>query len=92
MKKYSVKEEAAIARKVMAYRHSQDTDGKRTQQEEVEIIGCQTDRGVTTYIVRTQDGIECTAIRNIFTNAFYADDVHGVIRVDAPREGEASVM
>lgn len=42
----------------MAYRHSQDTDGKRTQQEEVEIIGCQTDRGVTTYIVRTQDGIE----------------------------------
>ena len=76
----------------MAYRHSQDTDGKRTQQEEVEIIGCQTDRGVTTYIVRAQDGIECTAIRNIFTNAFYADDVHGVIRVDAPREGEASAM
>ena len=46
----------------MAYRQSQDTDGKRTQQEEVEIIGCQTDRGVTTYIVRTQDGIECTAM------------------------------
>ena len=62
----------------MAYRHSQDTDGKRTRQEEVEIIGCQTDRGVTTYIVRTQDGIECTAIRNIFTNAFYADDMIAV--------------
>ena len=79
----------------MAYRHSQDADGKRTQQEEVEIIGCQTDRGVTTYIVRTRDGIEWdgieyTAIRNIFTNAFYADDVHGVIRVDAPRESNHS--
>ena len=47
----------------MAYRHSQDADGKRTQQEEVEIIGCQTDRGVITYIVRTRDGIECTAIQ-----------------------------
>ena len=76
----------------MAYRHSQDTDGKRTQQEEVEIIDSRTERGVTTYIVRTQDGIECTAIRNIFTNAFYADDVHGVIRADAPREKGMPVM
>ena len=71
----------------MAYRHSQDTDGKRTQQEEVEIIGCQTDRGVTTYIVRTQDGIECTAIYNIFTGAFYADDVYGVIKPEARKRG-----
>lgn len=75
----------------MAYRHSQDTDGKRTQQEEVEIIGCQTDRGrYHLYRPARRDGIECTAIRNIFTNAFYADDVHGVIRVDAPRESNHS--
>ena len=79
-----------MARKVMAYRHSQETDGQRTHTEEVEIIDSRTERGVTTYIVRTQDGIECTAIRNIFTNAFYADDVHGVIRVDAPRESNHS--
>ena len=71
----------------MAYRHSQDADGKRTQQEEVEIIGCQTDRGVTTYIVRTRDGIECTAIYNIFTGAFYADDVYGVIKPEARKRG-----
>lgn len=71
----------------MAYRHSQDTDGKRTQQEEVEIIGCQTDRGVTTYIVRTRDGIECTAIYNIFTGAFYANDVYGVIKPEARKRG-----
>ena len=81
-----------MARKVMAYRHSRDTDGKRTQQEEVEIIDSRTERGITTYTVRTQDGIECTAIYNIFTGAFYADDVYGVIRAGAPREGEASVM
>ena len=49
----------------MAYRHSQDADGKRTQQEEVEIIGCQTDRGVTTYIVRTQDGMLGIAIQEV---------------------------
>ena len=63
-----------------------------TPISEIMVTADETDRGVTTYIVRTQDGIECTAIRNIFTNAFYADDVHGVIRVDAPREVEVSVM
>lgn len=71
----------------MAYRHSQDTDGKHSRQEEVEIIGCRIDRGVTTYTVRTQDGIECTAIYNIFTGAFYADDVYGVIEPEARKRG-----
>ena len=71
----------------MAYRHSQDTDGKRTQQEEVEIIDSRTERGVTTYTVRTQDDIECTAIYNIFTGAFYADDVYGVIEPEARKRG-----
>ena len=74
----------------MAYRHSQDADGKRTQQKKWKSSAARPTAGVTTYIVRTQDGIECTAIRNIFTNAFYADDVHGVIRVDAPRESNHS--
>ena len=64
---------------VWAYRHSQEVDGKRTQKEEVSIIDSRTENGVTTYIVRTQDGIECTAIYNIFTNSYYADDVYGII-------------
>lgn len=76
-----------MARKVMAYRHSQETDGQRTHTEEVEIIDSRTERGVTTYTVRTQDGIECTAIYNIFTGAFYADDVYGVIEPEARKRG-----
>ncbi len=64
---------------VWAYRHSQEADGKRTRKEEVSIIDSRTENGVTTYIVRTQDGIECTAIYNVFTNSYYADDVYGII-------------
>ena len=71
--------------KVLAYRHSQEEDGKRTQKEEVSIIDSRTENGVTTYIVRTQDGIECTAIYNIFTNSYYADDVYGIIESE-PRK------
>ncbi len=71
--------------KVLAYRHSQEVDGKRTQKEEVSIIDSRTENGVTTYIVRTQDGIECTAIYNIFTNSYYADDVYGIIESE-PRK------
>ena len=63
----------------MAYRHSQEVDGRRTTQEEVEIIDGRIEEGVTTYIVRTQDGIVCTAIFNIFTGTYYADDIYGVI-------------
>lgn len=68
-----------MERKVLAYRHSQEVDGRRAEKEEVSIVDSRTENGVTTYIVRTQDGIECTAIYNIFTGAFYADDVYGVI-------------
>lgn len=66
-------------KKVLAYRHSQEVDGRRTTQEEVEIIDGRIEEGVTTYIVRTQDGIVCTAIFNIFTGTYYADDIYGVI-------------
>ena len=76
-----------MARKVIVYRHSQETDGQRTHTEEVEIIDSRTERGVTTYIVRTQDGIECSAIYNIFTGVFYADDVYGVIEPEARTRG-----
>ena len=68
-----------MERKVWAYRHSQEMDGQRKQKEEVSIIDSKTENGVTTYLVRTQDGIECTAIYNIFTNSFYADDVYGIV-------------
>ena len=71
--------------KVLAYLYSQEVDGKRTQKEEVSIIDSRTENGVTTYIVRTQDGIECTAIYNIFTNSYYADDVYGIIESE-PRK------
>ena len=71
--------------KVLAYRHSQEVDGKRTRKEEVSIIDSRTENGVTTYIVRTQDGIECTAIYNVFTNSYYADDVYGIIESE-PRK------
>ena len=76
-----------MARKVMAYRQSQETDGQRRHTEEVEIIDSRTERGVTTYIVRTQDGTECTAIYTIFTGVFYADDVYGVIEPEARKRG-----
>lgn len=59
-----------MERKVWAYRHSQEIDGQRKQKEEVSIINIQTENGVTTYLVRTQDGIECTAIYNIFADCF----------------------
>lgn len=70
-------------RKVLAYRHSREVDGHRAEKEEVSIINSRTENGVTTYIVRTQDGIECTAIYNVFTNSFYADDVYGAIEPEA---------
>lgn len=65
--------------KVLAYRPSQEVDGRRIKQEEVEILDGRMEEGVTTYIVRTQDGIVCSAIFNIFTGTYYADDIYGVI-------------
>lgn len=50
------------------------------------------EEGVTTYIVRTQDGIVCTAIFNIFTGTYYADDIYGVIDNSAYRKKEDMQM
>lgn len=65
--------------KVLAYRHSQEENGRRVRQDEVEVIDSQTKDGVTTYIVKTKEGIVCTAIYNIFTGCYYASDIYGVI-------------
>ena len=35
--------------KVLAYRHSQEVDGKRTQKEEVSIIDSRTENGYDVY-------------------------------------------
>lgn len=78
--------------KVLAYRHSQEVDGRRIKQEEVEILDGRIEEGVTTYIVRTQDGIVCTAIFNIFTGTYYADDIYGVIDNSAYRKKEDMQM
>ncbi len=78
--------------KVLAYRHSQEVDGRRIRQEEVEILDGRMEEGVTTYIVRTQDGIVCTAIFNIFTGTYYADDIYGVIDNSAYRKKEDMQM
>lgn len=34
------------------------------------------------YIVRTDSGIECTAIYNHFTGLYYADDIYGKVTND----------
>ena len=31
------------------------------------------------YIVRTPAGVKCTAIYNVFTGCYFADDVYGVL-------------
>ncbi len=76
---------------VMAYRHSQEINGQRSKKEAVEIVDSRTENGVTTYIVQTQDGIQCTAVFNIFTNAYYASDVYGVIEKPAKQKNEAEM-
>lgn len=68
-----------MERKVWAYRHSQEVDGRRVRQEEVNIVDRKYNNGTMTYIVQTQDGIYCTAIFNPFTCVYYADDVYGAI-------------
>lgn len=78
--------------KVLAYRHSQEVNGRRIKQEEVDILDGRIEEGVTTYIVRTQDGIVCTAIFNIFTGTYYADDIYGVIDNSAYRKKEDMQM
>lgn len=76
--------------KVLAYLHSQEVDGKRVKKDEVEIVDSNTENNVTTYIVKTQDGIKCTAIYNFFTNSYYADDIYGVIERSPSRRQKIS--
>lgn len=78
--------------KVLAYRYSQEVDGQRKEKEEVEILDSKTENGVTTYIVKTQDGITCTAIYNIFSNSYYADDIYGVIEKAPPSDENKRVF
>lgn len=78
--------------KVLAYRYSQEVDGQRKDKEEVEILDSKTENGVTTYIVKTQDGITCTAIYNIFSNSYYADDIYGIIEKAPPSEENKRVF
>ena len=65
--------------KVLAYRHSKKVGEKQGEKEEVDIVDFKTENGVTTYTVKTQDGIKCSAIFNIFNCSYYADDIYGVI-------------
>ena len=46
-------------------------------KESVEIVLQQMPDG--SYIVRTPAGVKCTAIFNVFTGCFFADDVYGVL-------------
>lgn len=47
-----------------------------TQQlEEVTLI----EKREKDFVVKTKRGVYCTAIYNIFTSRFYADDIYGVI-------------
>lgn len=59
--------------KIKARIHS--LDGK---EAEVTVIGETHDNAQTIYIVE-YGGVKCTAIFNIFTNCYYADDVYGRI-------------
>lgn len=65
--------------KVMAYRYSNELAGTERKLQEVELLGSKVERGSTTYLVKTQDGIVCTAVWNPFTCCYFADDVYGVI-------------
>lgn len=60
--------------------HSLDTDGThRAPLQEVEILK---KVGDNDYIVRTQAGVKCHAIFNIFTGYYFADDVYAIVKED----------
>lgn len=47
---------------------------------EVELLErCEGDSRGTYYIVKTEAGIKCTAIFNMFVGIYYADDVSGIV-------------
>ena len=56
--------------KVIAMVHSKE------QREEVELLE---KIGDNNYLVKTNDGVKCTAIFNPFVGIYYADDKYGVI-------------
>lgn len=61
--------------KVTAMVHSKE------KREEVELLDSCYDRlDGTHYIVRTNDGVKCTAIFNWFNFQFYVDDKYGIIK------------
>ena len=61
----------------LAFLHSTDMDGTYTApKQEVEILEQLPDGS---YIVRTPAGVKCTAIFNVFTGCYFADDVYGVL-------------
>lgn len=59
--------------KVTAMVHSKE------KREEVDLLE---KRGDNDYVVRTNDGVKCTAIFNPFVGIYYADDIYGVIKED----------
>ena len=61
----------------LAFLHSTDMDGSHTApKQEVEVLEQLPDGSS---IVRTPAGVKCTAIFNIFTGCYFADDVYGVL-------------
>lgn len=65
--------------KVLAYRHSQEENGRRVRQDEVEIIDKRYKDSITTYLVKAKEGTVCTAIFNSLTGCYYADDLYGIV-------------
>jgi hypothetical protein len=66
--------------KVLAYLHSKKVGETQGEREDVEILESSMDYNrVTTYIVKTQAGVKCTAIFNPFSCSYYADDIYGII-------------
>ena len=65
--------------KVKAYIHSlKDHVNNRHVLGEAEIIKC---IGDNLYLAEV-NGVQCTAIFNFFTGAYYVDDVYGIQRED----------
>ena len=53
---------------------------KNGAMEEVTICEPRTINGCTTYIVKTKDGVKCTAIYNPFIYQYFADDIYSIIK------------
>lgn len=63
--------------KVIAMVHSKE------QREEVELLETiHEGKNGKYYIVKTNDGVLCTAIFNPFNCIYYADDLYGIVKED----------